>query len=204
MPSRTLVAAIRWGAAIATVALLAAGTASVVGFLLISTKTETSHFREPVTHVQLASLGGDVVIRADPGQRGASVISRSHSSFRTAKHRETVSDGVLQVNGSCGSSATSFLGDRCSIDFEITVPPGTAVTARITIGNVSVTGTGGRTSVDSDTGNIRVQQASGSIQLSTNVGQITGELLNGGVVMAQSNTGDIRLTFTTAPEQVTA
>jgi DUF4097 and DUF4098 domain-containing protein YvlB len=44
----------------------------------------------------------------------------------------------------------------------------------------------------------------GPVRLSTNVGDITGYALTGGTVDGNSNTGDVRLNFSAAPDQVRA
>ncbi len=199
-PSPKWTLAIRITAGLISGAVVLAGTISVLGFLMIRTKTETRHFQGLVRQVQVTGPDGDVVIRTGTAQQGASVLSRSRSSFQTAEHRETVTDGVLQVSGSCRGE--EFIADQCSVDFEITVPPGTAVLARTSIGSISVTGTGGPVTAESNTGDIRVRQVTGSIRLTTNIGNITGELLNGGRVSGQSDTGDVRLSFAAAPEEI--
>lgn len=199
---------IRWLAAIIAVLVLVTGVVSVVGFFLTrnSTKTtrfQTANFSTPVTSLQVTVDTGDVVVRTGKASAGATVVSRITSGFRTPQHRETLSGGVLQVTSSC-DGALVFFADSCSVDYEITVPAGTVVKARNSIGDVSVQGTGAAVTATSDTGDLRVSQVGSPLQLSTDVGDITGLALPGGTVDGRSSTGDIRLNFTTAPARIKA
>ncbi|HST82272.1 MAG TPA: DUF4097 family beta strand repeat-containing protein [Kineosporiaceae bacterium] len=202
-PLRKWVVPIRVLAGLATVAVLAAGTVSAVAFFMIRSTTETSHFPDRVSRVQVTGETGDVWVRTDSAAQGATVLSYGRSAFRTTTHSERVIDGVLQVTGSCRGGGAALL-DQCSINFKITVPPGTAVTVRTTTGEIAVTGTSAPVTAQSNTGDIHVWKASGPIQLITDIGDINGELLSSGVASGRSNTGDVRLNFTAAPDQITA
>jgi len=193
---------IRGVTAIIAVVLLFFGTVSTVGYFMLQTDTKTAFFTVAVNRVQVNNTNGQVVIRAGSGAQGATVVSRGHSSFRTAEHSETVTNGVLQVNGSCQGGL--IVADRCSVDFEITVPPGTAVNAIATTGDISVLGTGGPVTARSSTGDLLVDRVGGDLRLTTNVGDVEAVALTGGTVTARSNTGDLRLDFTTAPDRIKA
>jgi hypothetical protein len=190
--------------AAATIAgiILAGGTLSVVGYFIVDTKTTTTSFTEAVTRVHLVDSDGRVVIRTGTAAQGATVTAIARSSYRTARHTEKVSNGVLEVNGGCRGGM--FISDSCSMGFEITVPRGTIVDARTTTGNISVTGTGAEVTARSNTGNLRVTAVGKPVRLSTEVGDVSGTGLPGGTVLGQSNTGDVRLTFTGTPDRVTA
>jgi hypothetical protein len=202
-PSRNWVVPIRVLAALAAVTVLAAGTVSAVAFFMIRSTTETFHFPDPVRRMNVVASDGDVQVRTDATAQTATVIAHSRSAFRTAEHSERVTDGVLQVNGSCRGGGSIVL-DQCSVDFTVTVPPGTPVTVRTSTGSIEVSGTGGPVTAKSNTGDIYLRNASGSIQLTTDIGDISGDLLGGGVVSGRSNTGDVRLNFVAAPDQITA
>lgn len=188
----------------ATVVLLG-GTSSAVAYFMLETSTQTKSFTNPLTKLKVANDTGDIVIRAGAAGEPATVISRSESSFSKPKHSEIVTDGVLVVSGSCGGGL-SFV-NTCEVDFDIVVPPGTAVEADTSTGDVSVNNTGGPVALESSTGDIsvsRVGKGGTSIQLTTSVGDITGEFLNGGSVTSRSNTGDVELDFTAAPDRIKA
>jgi putative adhesin len=189
-------------AAIIAVVVVGFGITNVIGFFMLRTDQRTTLFQNPVTRVQVSNTDGNIVIRAGTAQRGATVISRRHNSFRKAAHSEVVNGGVLQVKGTCRGNV--ILPGQCSVDFEIIVPPGTAVDITSTTGDVSVTGTGATVRALTNTGDIRVSRAAGSIRLTTDTGDVTAGLLNGGIVTSRSNTGDIRLSFTAAPEGINA
>jgi hypothetical protein len=207
-PPATAPAPTRWNrpirvlAAVVAVLVLTVGVLTVIGFFMIRTSTRTTFFTDPVNRLQVAGSTGNVVVRVGSAARGATVVSRSKSAFRTAEHTETVVGGVLQVTGSCTGGL--LVSDDCSVDFEITVPPGTAVDAHASTGNLSVFDTGAPVTARSNTGNIRVSGVGGTVRLRSNVGDISGVALTGGTVSAQSNTGDVRLTFTAAPARLRA
>lgn len=189
-------------AAVTVGVVLIFGTISVVGYFMLQTETRTTSFPNAVTRVQVTNTNGHVKIRTGTATPGATVISRSQNSFRTAKHSEAVTNGVLQVSGSCEGGF--FVADACSMDFDITVPKGTTVEARTTTGDISVIGTGAAVTATSSTGDLRVTRAGGAIRLTTNVGNVIGVDLPGGTVQGRSNTGDVELEFTTAPDRITA
>ncbi len=97
-----------------------------------------------------------------------------------------------------------MISDRCSIDYVITVPPGTVVDASTATGNVTVLGTRAAVTAHSATGDLKISDPGSPVELSTNVGDVIGENLPGGDVSGRSNTGNVRLDFIRAPDRITA
>ena len=183
--------------------VLLAGTASVIGFFMVRTDVDTSVFRQPVTKVKVTSDTGDVHIEAGTAGPGATVVSHGVSAFRTAEHHERVRDGVLEVKAVC-RGGLMVVADSCSIDFDITVPPGTAVNVTSTTGDVGVFGTEGPVNVRSGTGDVRVHGTDGTVLLAVNTGDIRADGVKGGQVTTRTHTGDTRLGFSVSPDAVTA
>jgi DUF4097 and DUF4098 domain-containing protein YvlB len=207
-PPKTVSPSSRWTwpirglAAIVATAVLAFGVLTVIGIFMRRTETQTRFFAASVHQVRVKTSDGNVRIRTGVNQRGATVTSTNHSSFRTAQHTETLTGDVLEVSSACRGGL--FVADACSVDLEITVAPGTIVNASTTTGSISVTATHGPVTARSSTGDVQVSQAKGAVVLTTSVGDVTGELLDSAQVRSHSQTGDIRLSFTTAPQQIRA
>ena len=183
--------------------MLVAGTFSTIAYFKIHYSDETTAFRTAVQKVVVRTDDGRVTVRTGAaGAEGAVVTSRGTSSFRTARHTESVTDGVLTVQGHCEGGF--FLASSCSMDFELTVAAGTVVDARTSVGEIRVTGTGAAVTAHSSTGDLRVSRVGSPVRLSTDVGDVIADQLPGGDVSGESDTGDIRLDFSSAPDRLSA
>jgi hypothetical protein len=201
-PKGTWVTPIRVLAAILGLSVLTVGTVSVISFFMVRHSTERAAFTEPITRVQVTTGTGDVKIRTVAAQQPSSVISRLSESFRTAEHSETLSNGLLRVEGGCQGSMV--FSDFCAVDFEIFVPAGTVVSVDTGTGDVNVRGTGAAVNVTTGSGDIRLDRTGGASQAKTGTGDVTGAFLAGGTMSARTGSGDIDLTYATAPDQVKA
>jgi len=200
-PARSI--AIRGATAVLGGIVLLSGTGGVIGYFMQHDSTRTMVFSEPVTQVRVQADTGQVRISAGARGQGSTVTSRAVSAFRTAEHHESVQDGVLQVSTGCRGSL-ALMGDSCSVDFDIVVPPGTAVNVTTSTGDVNVSGTGEAVNVRSDTGDVHVDKSGGLVRLASNTGDLSAEELTGERVSATTDTGDIELEFDAAPNQVEA
>jgi hypothetical protein len=183
-------------------AVLLTCTASVIGYLFVRHTVETTTFTAPVHQVQVGTDTGDIVIRAGTPGESTMVISKGRSSFRKAKHSESVADGVLRVRGYCQGHI--IFSDSCSMGFEIVVPPGSTVQAESSTGDLRITGPAAAVLASTDTGDVRVIRATEAIKLHSSTGDITGRQLSSKIVSAETNTGDVSLTFAAPPNQVLA
>jgi DUF4097 and DUF4098 domain-containing protein YvlB len=177
------------------------GTLSVIAFGLVKTEHETHTFTTPVREVQVSSDTGDLRITSSASATGVVVNTRVSSAFAHPDHGAAVSNGVLEVTGSCPSVV---IFDRCSVDFTLVVPPGTVVTARTGTGDVRVQGVTAPVTARSSTGDVTAAGLRGPADLSTNTGDVDGVDLSGADVKADSDTGDVHLVFATAPTTVSA
>jgi hypothetical protein len=193
---------IRVGVAITAAIVLFFGVGSVVAYFMIRTTVRTAFFVDPVQKVRVNAEDGDVVIRTGTAKQGATVVTRSQSSYQTAEHSAKVTNGVLQVSGGCRGNL--IIATTCSVNFEITVAPGTVVEASTSVGDISVQDTGAAVTASSSAGSIWVSRVGGPLRLSANVGDIRGDRLAGGIVSSRASAGDVRLNFATAPDQIQA
>ena len=112
------------------------------------------------------------------------VTRRSHWGVGGAKPapNETWGEGVLEIGGpDCNG-----LSWRCSIDYVVRVPDGTAVT------------------VDSGSGDIAVRGALGALDLNAGSGDIDGQGLATDRVVVRTGSGDIDLGFASGSPDVVA
>ncbi|MGZ4603077.1 MAG: DUF4097 family beta strand repeat-containing protein [Kineosporiaceae bacterium] len=165
-------------------ALPVAGTSlGVVSQFFHQERIETAVYTQPVTTMAIRTTSGD--IRVTAGAPGSPVVIRRvlQWSFGRAGSAESITDGRLDVAARC--SGGLGLGD-CSVDYEVTAPPGLALRLDSHSGDVDVAGTAGDLAVSVHTGSITVLGArSGRAELST-------------------STGDIDVRFAVAPHDVRA
>jgi hypothetical protein len=178
------------------------GTLSVVSLAFVRHENRTMSFTAAVHQIQVSLDNGNAVIHpAAPGS--ATVVrTRTTSAFRTPTHSESISDGVLTVNGSC--TGGWVIADTCSVDVDIAVAVGTTVRADSDNGNVAVTGIDGPVVISSSNGDLRVSRAGGSVSMNTDNGDVNADRLTGGTVTGHSDNGDVHLRFTAAPGRVSA
>jgi len=79
-----------------------------------------------------------------------------------------------------------------SIDYEITVPPDTAVRARNGSGNQEIDGLRSKLDLESGSGDMRLRDVSGDIHVHTGSGNVEGREVSGPLT-AEAGSGDIRV-----------
>ena len=164
---------------------------------------DTSVFHEPVSRVRVNADTGWVRIRAGTATTGATVVSRRTSSQSTARHHESVGAGLLDVTADCPSGLTEA-ADSCTVNFDITIPRGTDVNVTTSTGDVNVTGTNSPITIRTTSGAIQVHRTTGPVHLTSKVGSVAADQVNGGTVSTETSTGDIRLSFSAAPDRAQA
>ncbi|MGA6163112.1 DUF4097 family beta strand repeat-containing protein [Amycolatopsis magusensis] len=196
----------RPGLAIGGIALIVAGAAIGLGWWWPSTSEATAQVSEPVQRVRIASDSGSVHIRT-ADVRESTVVQRF--DYRWGEPSQSYSvEGNELVLADCGN--------WCSVDYDVVVPMGTAVTGHADSGAVVLTGVASA-DVSADSGNVEVrnvpgpvtvQASSGDITLAdigdavkatANSGHITGTGIKGRVE-ADADSGDVELTMAAAQE----
>lgn len=170
-------------AAGATVVVIAATFGGVFGAntLLADKQTRSFTVAAPVSKVVVDSDVGDVdVVAADTDR----ITIRQTTHWLTDEPTPTrvVDGGVLRLDDGCGG--WNFF--RCEADYRITVPRGVEL------------------EIDVDTGDIEVDAVAGALSLHTDSGNVRGRELPAAHVNAKSDSGDVRLAFSTAPASVEA
>ncbi|MFC4005437.1 DUF4097 family beta strand repeat-containing protein [Prauserella oleivorans] len=200
----------RTGLAVGGVALILVGAGIAFGWVWPSSAEATETVTERVTRIELATDSGDVRIRVDPDAR-ATTVGQS-LTYRWGRHDNAyvVLGSTLRLHG---------CGDWCSVDYDVVVPPGTAVSgagdsgdltlegvASVDVltgsGDVTVHDVAGPVAVGADSGNVELHRLSGTVRVEGDSGNIQGEEL-AAPVEATMSSGDVTLALT-APRSVTA
>lgn len=172
--------------AIGGVALIGTGVAIGLGwstgFGWPSSAEQDSLVESRIDTVRLDVDSGDVDIRV-----GDVATTTVHQEFRYHGARP---DDTFQVNG------TELVLNRCepdcSVDYDVVVPRGTAVTGEAKSGDITVEGLAA-TDVTVQSGDVRVLDGAGSVKVQTSSGDITVNLATPQSVHADANSGDVKV-----------
>jgi DUF4097 and DUF4098 domain-containing protein YvlB len=104
------------------------------------------------------------------------------------------------LSGTC----PNFLATFCSVHYDVQVPVGFDVVARVDNGRLQVVGTEGSVDATSSNGSIALVDVRGDISVSSDNGSIEGDGLVATTVSARSSNGSIDLGFVEAPTIVEA
>lgn len=164
--------------------LIAAGAMAVmVQFFRQTTDVSTAMVGTVQEVIARTEIGDVFVHQGGPGQ--PLVVRRVlHWSFDRPDAAITRSGTTVNVVATCRRGQASF-GD-CSVDLDITLPPGAAI--RINTG----------------TGDIGADGVTGTIEATTRTGDIALHDLRSGTVTADTGTGDVTLALLTPPQSVRA
>jgi hypothetical protein len=180
------------------------------------TRTPLS-FPPGVSHIRVDQDGGSLQVTATDGDT-VTGERRVDRGLRAAHWSEEVQGDTLVLRGRC----PSFVNTRCGVASDLAVPAGTSVTADasgggITVrgvtgeltldssgGGITLEGTSGAATLDASGGGIRLAGVSGPVDAMSSGGGVSGADLRGCCVSASSSGGGVRLSFASAPRQVTA
>lgn len=177
------------------------GVVGATGFSLVS---DIGHGTIPVRYdipagaarVNLSLDGGNVVLGQVSSGQGSVVGTGAYSLFRP-RVTERYSGGVASLRYSCRSPA----GD-CGLNAAVNVLPGQPVSVFTDGGTATARGTTGPVSLSTDGGDLTVNGAAGALTLDTGGGSINVTGAASPRVTADSNGGDIVITFTQVPANV--
>ena len=169
---------------LATLALIGLASLSVMA-QLITTRTDApiGDYGTEVKTLSISADAGDVKVRLGSGTR-TTVRTVQRFAFGVPVVDATVQDGTLRLVQSCRRTHWFPLPGNCTVDFEVTAPPGVAV--RVTSGD----------------GDIRVEGATGDIQVRSSTGDVTVLDARSRNVRVNATAGDVRLVFAAAPQTV--
>lgn len=147
--------------------------------------------------LHITSSQGDIEVRA---REGASEIAVSQR-MRGAEAAPVTGDAATLTIDSTGVCPA---GSQCTIDLEVTVPPGTNVEVLATAGDVSVSGSEGTLSVQSQLGDVELEPAATTgVTVRTGAGDIEVKLPDGRyAVTTSAGVGDVDVAVTNASDGV--
>lgn len=193
---------------ILTVAALVAGVVLVwrlaLGTDIDRKETNQSSYDHEVTGLRFAdSRSGDIRVTESSGATRIEVVRTLHwddADDASKPVRADRFDGpVLDLGYDCPGGP----GDVCSVDYDVTVPTGTAVTARTSSGDLEIIGAAGDVEVTSGSGDVRLSGAAGSVSVTTTSGDLRATDLTGPDFVAIVKSGSIQTTFAEVPDSVT-
>lgn len=173
-----------------------AGFASVVG-----TFDRSFQVSGPVD-LEVLTRSGDITVRT--GSAGAvSIHGKIHSGsgfFGLDSNKEGVQE--VQNNPPIRQNGNSIRIDyvnlhNLSVDYEITVPPDTAVRTHSGSGDQTVEGVHGNIDLEAGSGDLRLARLTGDMRFQTGSGNVRGHEVSG-PVRAKAGSGDIEFTETGA------
>ena len=186
---------------------------------------------KPLTLKVTDDSGGVTVTGADVDKVQVKVIKTAYDSTQARADAEVKTiKYTIEQNGSSITlkyelpQSMNFSNKVNTVDFVVTVPHETTVTADSNMGKVSVTGTKGNVDIQSDFGDISIENIEGALSVKTNsggvgatsieasnedinlnsdFGAITLKNANGNNIILDSNSGRITLTEVRATGDIT-
>jgi hypothetical protein len=181
---------------VALAATALAGCASASSGPAHSARQERSYTRD-IDRIDIVIGAGSLTLSPSKGHR---VTISSHLEWSRIRPgvRQDWTGTVLRLGATCPDQG------QCAVNYVITVPARTAVRARTSAGNVTISRLTGGATVTDTAGNVRLAGLGGAIQVTSQAGNVTGVRLRSGRVGVHGQSGNISLSFAAAPGAVTA
>lgn len=189
-PAGSGITALRVVGTIVVLLVVAGATLDVITHLFHQHREESVSYAQPVNALSVRTSQGDV--RVSVGATGSPVVVRRilEWSFGTAGSAESITNGTLDVAARC--SGGLGIGD-CTVGYDITVPPGLAVTVHTSTGDVDATGPVGDLKVASSTGDVTLRGATSTrAEVDTSTGDVDVSFAAPArTVLVRTSTGDV-------------
>ena len=181
----------RWGIGVAVLA--GAFAVGGCGLLPPQSMSDTKTLDQQVTAIRFDGRAGSVQVQGKTGQTKATVERTIKYRDGTSPKQDTyrVDGSVLVLTGDCG--------EDCSVDYDVTVPAGVAVSGQTTAGDIELHGVGA-VDVTTTAGGVDLADVRGTVKAHTTNGEITGSGLRGGGVQVETTNGGIDLTMAEAAD----
>lgn len=166
--------------------ITAAGLTALSGCVLVPHRTiqDDSTLTDRIDAVQFDTMSGNIVIAGVEGLDEVTV-------HREVRHRFGGPDGdTHRVEG--GALHLEGCGWQCSVDYEVEVPVGTAVSGHTTNGRIELTDLGD-IDVRTTNGRVTLVDIDGGVTARSSNGRIDAEGLRGGDVNVRTSNGKIAL-----------
>jgi hypothetical protein len=209
----------RWVLAVGvvlSVAAIAWGALLLVNLLGRTTEERSATLPATGGRLVVSSSGGSIRVTVADVE-DIRVVSKLRYGLSEPKLRQDSGPDGVHLAASC-----RWFASFCSVNYEITIPTGMAVSAESSGGSINVRGvsgavdagsSGGSVTVTDTTGSVRahssggsvtVRGATGTIDLESSGGGVLGTGLRGGEARVESSGGSVRLVFDVPPDLVQA
>jgi hypothetical protein len=158
---------------------------------------QSETYQQKVTLIEIdLDAGGITMVKGDAGEVS---VDRSLQWKNTKPTVREEWDGeTLRISAVCPDD------DGCSVDYSLRVPESVAVRADTEAGDVSIRDLTKDLDIDSQAGEVNVENATGKVRIHGDSGNITSRGLRSSNVDVQTKSGNITLTFVTAPSSAKA
>jgi len=162
-----------------------------------STEQQSQTYQKQINRIEFELDAGNITL--SPGDSSSVHVART-LHWRTTKPtiKEDFSGQTMRVTLTCPQQ------DGCSVDFTIELPAAVAVQVHTQAGDVKITDITGALDVTNASGDISVNNAVGAVRITGDSGQVNGAGLHSPTFTAQTNSGDIKVAFSDAPQTVDA
>lgn len=153
-------------------------------------------YTHPIDRIEVKLDSGSVELRPDGSRQVAVERSLTWSDDRPT-YKEEWQGNTLRISTHC-------TGRRCSLDYRIQVPASVAVEAYTSAGDIKSSSLKGNQKLSSDSGDVRVADAAGRLSASSDSGDVVGTGLSSAQTDSRTDSGNLTLNYTKAPQKVTA
>jgi hypothetical protein len=151
----------------------------------------------PIANKVSVGVGnGDITVVPGTGKRAVISGVVNYSLFRPVVKWDHTATGTFLVGPNC------FWAGNCGAELTLSTPAGEAVRATSSSGNVNARNLTGALDLQDASGDIVLNYVSGPLVLSASSGDITGTDLSATKVQANDSSGDVDLSFDSAPHEV--
>jgi hypothetical protein len=173
---------------------------SVAAHGAIVTQNQEHTYTGQPSKIVLSLSSGDITIRRGPA--GQVTV---HRQLQWVHGKPIIDEhwngSTLVVTQNCPSG---FLDLQCNVNYLLTVPADVTITATSASGNVRVADITGTLLLKSDSGDVGAVNPAADVTAKSASGNVTVTGARSGIVTASSDSGDVRLGFAVAPEEVSA
>jgi Toastrack DUF4097 len=139
-------------------------------------------------------------LRVVPGSGPGIEVQRwlSGTAAKPGHSSWTLDGSTLRLGIDCSGLVFS-----CGSEFQVAVPPGTAVTISSGANTVTVSGLSAPVTVNGNQGGVNVSGVSGPLRVSTGSGSVTATAIRSSAVRVTTSQGSADISFAAAPRSVT-
>ncbi|HZM78087.1 MAG TPA: DUF4097 family beta strand repeat-containing protein [Candidatus Limnocylindrales bacterium] len=162
----------------------------------VHTAIESASFTEPMTRIFFDDLASsDLSVRRAPGTAVEITRKLKWRGDKGPRYSETWEGQTLRVSYSC-----PYIG--CSIDYDVQVPEGVEVQAKISSGDVEVNGMAAPVTIETSSGDVRLTGVKGTVTVKATSGDVSAVDLVAERATVSTSSGDVNLDFAAAPQSV--